>query len=86
MGTDRYLGSEFGALQREHSAKDDVRDEGFIVQDLVARKSADCVQKVGSGFGELADAHVVNSLVDLQAVTTVPVSTFLYQTRISKRT
>lgn len=53
--------------------------KGIVIHKFVTCKRANCVQEEICGFLEVTNRYAVCSLIDFQAISSVPVATFFYQ-------
>lgn len=75
----RYLLAEVGSLEGDHADVDGVGDKRLVVHELVGGERGDGVEEKLGGLLEVPDGHAVQALVDLQAVSPVPVTPLLYE-------
>lgn len=67
-------------LQRDHAHIDGVRDERLVVHELVRGEGGHGVQEKLGCLLEVSDGDAVQTLIDLQTVSPVPVSALFDQT------
>lgn len=72
--------SKVGSLERNHANIDGVGDKGLVVHQFVGGKGGHSVQEQLGCLLKVPDGHTVQTLIDLQPVPPVPVTTFLNQT------
>lgn len=76
-GLPANLFTKVGPLQSNHTDVDSVGDEGLVVHEFVGGEGGDRVQEELCRLLEVPDGHAVQSLVDLQTVPPVPVTSLL---------
>ena len=73
------LFTKFGPRKRNHAAEDGVRDKRLVVHEFVRSERRDSVKEQAGGELEVANCHTVGATVDLESISPIPVSTFVYQ-------
>ena len=72
-----YLLTEIRPLEGDHADVNGVGDKCLVVHELVGGEGGDRVEEELSSLLEVPDGHTVKTLVDLQAIPSVPVAPLL---------